>query len=304
MSFKAQQPSEEKLADFARELARSFSGEIRMDGFSRILYSTDASIYQIEPLGVILPRGHDDVVAAVAAAARHTLPLLPRGGGTSLAGQTVGAAIVMDCSRFMNRILDVNYEEGWARVEPGVVLDQLNKHLSSSGWKFGPDVSTSNRATLGGMMGNNSCGSHSILYGKTLDHVSEMRVVFSNAGETRFCELTRDLWEEKARRNDFEGRLCRTIDHVIQHNRGEILARYPKVMRRVGGYNLDSFIQDEPPDGRFRRDTRDLHGSKAENCPRAEDGGAGRRAFFGSGRRHGSDAGNTRLAAGGRRAGG
>src|SRR5206468_86704 len=146
----------------------------------------------------------------------------------------------------MNLILEVNPEEGWARVQPGVVLDQLNKHLSSSGWKFGPDVSTSSRATLGGMIGNNSCGSHSILYGKTIDHIRELRVVLSNGEEARFQEMTRGQWEEKTRRDGMEGTLYRTVDRMVRENRMVILERYPKVMRRVGGYNLDSFIQDEP----------------------------------------------------------
>ena len=238
-------PSEEKLREFVTELRRSFSGEIRTDRFSRILYSTDASIYQIEPLGVILPRSHDDVVAAVSLAARHTIPLLPRGGGTSLAGQTVGVAIIVECSKYMNQILEVNLEEAWARVQPGVVLDQLNAHLKPFGWKFGPDVSTSNRATVGGMMGNNSCGSHSIVYGKTMDHVLEMRALLPNGEESRFHELTREQWAEKAARDGLEGNIYSTVGGIVQQNRDEILERYPRVMRRVGGYNLDSFVRAE-----------------------------------------------------------
>ena len=238
-------PSEEKLREFVTELRRSFSGEIRTDRFSRILYSTDASIYQIEPLGVILPRSHDDVVAAVSLAARHMIPLLPRGGGTSLAGQTVGVAIIVECSKYMNQILEVNLEEAWARVQPGVVLDQLNAHLKPFGWKFGPDVSTSNRATVGGMMGNNSCGSHSIVYGKTMDHVLEMRALLSNGEESRFHELTREQWAQKAARDNLEGNIYSTVGGIVQQNRDEILERYPRVMRRVGGYNLDSFVRAE-----------------------------------------------------------
>src|SRR6266496_4967380 len=238
-------PSEEKLREFVTELRRSFSGEIRTDRFSRILYSTDASIYQIEPLGVILPRSHDDVAAAVSLAARHKVPLLPRGGGTSLAGQTVGAAIIVDCSKYMNQILEVNLEEAWARVQPGVVLDQLNARLKPFGWKFGPDVSTSNRATVGGMMGNNSCGSHSIVYGKTMDHVLEMRALLPNGEESRLHELTREQWAQKAARDNLEANIYSTVGRIVQQNRDEILERYPRVMRRVGGYNLDSFVGAE-----------------------------------------------------------
>ncbi len=234
--------SDEPLRDFSEELRRSFSGEIRLDRFSRLLYSTDASIYQVEPLGVLVPRSHDDVAAAVALAGRHRLPLLPRGGGTSLAGQTVGAALVLDYSKYMNRILEVNIEEHWARVQPGVVLDQLNAHLRPRGWRFGPDVSTSNRATLGGMMGNNSCGSHSILYGKTIDHVREMRVLLSNSDACRFSELTPIEWERKASRDNLEAMVYRSVDRIARESGPEIMTRFPKVMRRVGGYNLDRFV--------------------------------------------------------------
>ena len=174
--------------------------------------------------------------------ARHRLPLLPRGGGTSLAGQTVGAALVLDYSKYMNRILEVNIEEHWARVQPGVVLDQLNAHLRPRGWRFGPDVSTSNRATLGGMMGNNSCGSHSILYGKTIDHVREMRVLLSNSDACRFSELTPLEWERKASRDNLEAMLYRSVDRIARESGPEIMTRFPKVMRRVGGYNLDRFV--------------------------------------------------------------
>jgi FAD/FMN-containing dehydrogenase/Fe-S oxidoreductase len=237
--------SDEALRDFSEELSRSFSGEIRLDRFSRLLYSTDASIYQVEPLGVLVPQSHDDVAAAVTLAGRYRLPLLPRGGGTSLAGQTVGAALVLDYSKYMNRILEVNIEEKWARVQPGVVLDQLNAHLRPNGWRFGPDVSTSNRATLGGMMGNNSCGSHSILYGKTIDHVREMRVLLSSSDACRFSELTPLEWERKATKDNLEAMVYRSVDRIARESGPEILTRFPKVMRRVGGYNLDRFVTRE-----------------------------------------------------------
>ena len=162
-----------------------FSGEIRLDRFDRLLYSTDASIYRIEPLAVLIPRGHEDVAAAVESAAHFRVPILPRGAGTSLAGQTVGAAIVLDFSKCMNRVLEVDAEGRKARVQPGVVLDQLNAHVRSAGLQFGPDVATSNRATIGGMIGNNSCGARSVLYGKMVDHVVELRAVIPGGPEIR-----------------------------------------------------------------------------------------------------------------------
>jgi FAD/FMN-containing dehydrogenase/Fe-S oxidoreductase len=234
--------ADEQIQDFAAALRPEFSGEIRTDRLSRLLYSTDASIYQIEPLAVLVPRTHDDVAAAVALAARHGLPLLPRGSGTSLAGQTVGAAVVLDFSKYMNRILAVNHQERIARVEPGIILDRLNAALLTSGLRYGPDVATSNRATIGGMIGNNSSGSHSILYGITIDHVSSMRVLLAPGEEVTFSEMSLEEWQRKAALGSTEGRLYRSIGRIVAENYAEILLRYPKIMRRVGGYNLDSVL--------------------------------------------------------------
>src|SRR5206468_10078196 len=160
-------------------LKKRVQGEVRFDRASRLMYSTDASIYEIEPIGVVIPRTHEDVFAAMEVARDFKVPVLPRGGGTSHAGQTVGNAVVIDMSKYLNRVLEVNTEEHWALVEPGVVQEQFNLHLRPMGFLFGPDTSTANRATLGGMMGNNSAGSHSIVYGKTIDHVLEMDVILS-----------------------------------------------------------------------------------------------------------------------------
>ncbi|TMA10171.1 MAG: FAD-binding oxidoreductase [Deltaproteobacteria bacterium] len=169
----------------AAELEKRVEGEVRFDRYSRLLYSTDASMYEIEPIGVVIPRHKGDVQAAIEVANRFGVPILPRGGGTALAGQTVGHAIVLDFSKYMNRVLEVNKEELWCRVQPGLVQDELNAHVRSQGLLFGPDTSTSNRATIGGMIGNNSAGAHSLTYGKTLDHVLELTVYLSSlAGRT------------------------------------------------------------------------------------------------------------------------
>src|SRR5947199_6821668 len=160
--------------DLYQSLKSRVSGEVRFDRASRLMYSTDASIYEIEPIGVVIPRTHEDVFATMEIARTFKVPVLPRGGGTSLAGQTVGDAVIIDMSQHLNRVLEVNTEERWAVVEPGVVQEQLNLHLKPKGYLFGPDTSTANRATIGGMMGNNSAGSHSIIYGKTIHHVLEM----------------------------------------------------------------------------------------------------------------------------------
>src|SRR5262252_9221122 len=175
--------------DLYQSLKRRVQGEVRFDRASRLMYSTDASIYEIEPIGVVIPRTHEDVFASMEIARDFNVPVLPRGAGTSLAGQTVGEAVVIDMSKYLNRVLEVNTQERWALVEPGVVQEQLNLHLRPMGFVFGPDTSTANRATLGGMMGNNSAGSHSIIYGKTIDHVLETHVVLPS-GEGR---LFRDI---------------------------------------------------------------------------------------------------------------
>src|SRR6516164_6805494 len=154
--------------DLYQALKTRIDGEVRFDRASRLMYSTDASIYEIEPIGVVIPRTHEDVFATMEVARDFKVPVLPRGAGTSLAGQAVADAIVIDMSKHLNRVLEVNAEEKWALVEPGVVQEQLNLHLRPMGYLFGPDTATANRATLGGMMGNNSAGSHSILYGKTI----------------------------------------------------------------------------------------------------------------------------------------
>src|SRR6476660_8172728 len=223
--------------DLQQALKRRISGEVRFDRASRLMYSTDASIYEIEPIGVVIPKTHEDVFATMEIARDFNVPVLPRGAGTSLAGQTVGEAVVMDMSKYLNRVLEVDTEERWALVEPGVVQEQLNLHLRPMGFLFGPDTSTANRATLGGMMGNNSAGSHSILYGKTIDHVLSMDVVLASGEGRTFGEMTVD---EARRRGGLEGRIAE-IEHA---EREEIERRFPKIMRRVSGYNLDEFIRN------------------------------------------------------------
>ncbi|MBI3667450.1 MAG: FAD-binding protein [Acidobacteria bacterium] len=225
--------------DLEAELRKEIEGEVRFDAYSKVLYSTDASIYQIEPIGVVIPRSREDVVAAVRVAARRGVPILPRGGGTSLSGQTVGHAIHIDFSKYMNRVLELCVEEQWVRVQPGVVQDELNAFLRPHGFGFGPDTSSSNRATLGGMVGNNSAGSHSILYGKTIDHTLELNVALSDGSGARFGPVTPDRLEQLAKGEGLENLLYREARALGQAYRSDILARYPKIIRRVSGYNLD-----------------------------------------------------------------
>ena len=228
------------------ELERAIDGEVRFDKVSRALYSTDASVYQIEPLGVVIPRSPEAVIRAIALAAQHGVPITPRGGGTSQAGQSIGSGIVLDTSKHLNRVLEINPDERWARVEPGVVLDELNAALRPHNLRFAPDVSSASRATVGGMMANNSSGARSVLYGKTIDHVLEQRVVLSDGSLAHFRPLDRHQADAIAG-DGIEARAYRAIPELGRRHADEIEHRFPKVLRRVGGYNLDAFVDPSRP---------------------------------------------------------
>ncbi|MEJ2668012.1 MAG: FAD-linked oxidase C-terminal domain-containing protein [Deinococcales bacterium] len=228
------------------ELRARIRGEVRFDERARSLYATDASPYEIRPVGVVVPRSTDDIRATVELCARHGVPLLPRGAGTSLAGQTVGRAVVLDVSKYLTRVLEVDVEARWARVEPGVVRDQLNADLAPHGLQFTPDISTTNRANIGGMVANNAAGTRSIKYGKTVDQVMAMRVLLMDGTELELGPLDAAALDAKRALQDREGELYRTVYDVTHGHADEIERRYPKVMRRVGGYNLDEFIGGRP----------------------------------------------------------
>src|SRR5690349_8839715 len=229
--------------DLEHELRRVMRGSVRFDPVSRLLYSTDASMYQVEPIGVVTPRDPDDVIAAFDVARAQGVALLPRGGGTSLTGQTVNRALVLDFSQHMNGVLEVNAEELWARVQPGLVQDELNHHVRNLGLLFGPDTSTSNRATLGGMLGNNSGGSHSIAYGLTVEHVLELDALLADGTRVRFGTVTPAEFEAKTRLDGAEGRIYRELAAIRAEYADEIRKRYPKHWRRVAGYNLNELIK-------------------------------------------------------------
>ncbi len=232
--------------ELAIELRRAIRGEVRFDAVSRALYSTDASIYEIEPIGVVIPRDADDVRAVLEVTRRARVPILPRGGGTSLAGQTVGHAVVLDFSKYMNRVLEINPEAGWARVQPGVVRSDLAAALAPMKMIFGPETSTANRATIGGMIGNNSSGSRSIVYGKTVDSTVSVRALLAEGEAVTLGPLTADEVAARARLDGAEGALYRRIPEIVDRNRDEVARRFPRILRRVGGYNLDEFPPDDP----------------------------------------------------------
>jgi FAD/FMN-containing dehydrogenase/Fe-S oxidoreductase len=227
-----------------RELQRQIEGEIRFDKISQALYSSDASVYQIQPLGVVVPKNRQDIIRIVEICGRFRCPITMRGGGTSQAGQVIGEGLIVDTSKYYNRVLEVNAEERWVRVEPGIVLDELNAQLAPLGMRFAPDISTASRATIGGMMGNNSCGARSVLFGKTIDHVLEQTILLSDGSVVDFRETDR---EQVPGGNTLEASCYSTVLRLCAEHAADIDRRYPKILRRVGGYNLDEFRDPSKP---------------------------------------------------------
>ena len=230
-----------------RELEQQISGEVRFDAVSRALYSTDASVYQIHPLGVVIVKSREDILRTVNLARARGVSITARGGGTSQAGQAIGSGLQMDTSKYYNRILELNAAERWAIVEPGIVLDELNAQLKQHGLRFAPDISTASRATIGGMISNNSCGARSVMYGKTIDHVLELDVILSDGSQAHLRPLDRAELEAACEGDTLEARCYREVRRIACECAGEIEKRYPKVVRRVGGYNLDEFVDEKKP---------------------------------------------------------
>ncbi len=234
------------------ELAVKIKGRLDLDEASKIIYSTDASAYYEKPLGVVTPRDSLDVKQIVLFAARHGISLIPRAAGTSLAGQVVGAGLVVDVGRYLNKILEVNELERWVKVEPGVVLDELNQYLEQFGLFFGPETSTSNRCMIGGMVGNNSCGAHSLLYGSTRDHTLELKGFLSNGDEVHFKPLQKWEFEQRCRLESFEGDIYRSLREILsdRENRKSIRKEFPhpEIKRRNTGYALDYLVESYPID--------------------------------------------------------
>src|SRR5437667_11393536 len=218
-------------------LKRALKGEGLFDRFSRGRYSTDASIYQIEPLGVALPKDREDVAAALQIAREEGVPVLPRGGGTSQCGQTVARALVLDCSKFMDGVIAVDVENRRVRVQPGVVMERLNARLRQHKLWFPVDVSTGDRATIGGMTANNSCGARSIRYGNMVHNVRAIDAILADGSSARFAEVPGNLPEDIAPERYRD--LIRDMRALHRREADEIDRRFPKLLRRVGGYNID-----------------------------------------------------------------
>ncbi len=235
-----------KMLDMEHRLKERIAGDVRFDEYSRVLYSTDASVYQMMPVGVVIPRNREDVLAAVEIAREHNVPVLPRGSGTSQAGQAVNHALVLDFTRYMDNVLEVNAEERWARVEPGVVIDRLNKQLQSQGLWFPIDPSTSNRACIGGVIGNNAAGGHSLLYGMTDAQVKEVKVALYDASAIDFGPLNAEELSAKLSGGDPEAQIYREVLQTVNENRAEVERHFPKIQRHVGGYAMNKLLGDGP----------------------------------------------------------
>jgi FAD/FMN-containing dehydrogenase/Fe-S oxidoreductase len=228
-------------------LRTAVGGEVRFDRLTRRIYATDASIYSIEPIGVVLPRTADDVAATVEVAKRFGVPVLPRGAGTSLAGQTVGHAVVLDFSKHMHALIGIDVEARSARVQPGLVQDDLNAAAARHGLMFAPDTSTANRATLGGMIGNNSCGSRSARYGMTIDHVSSLDVVLSDGSPATLGSVSPDEVRRRSQGDSLEARLYRDVPALAARRTEAIRTGFPPYWRRSGGYRLERLLPDRGP---------------------------------------------------------
>ncbi|MBU2493746.1 MAG: FAD-binding protein [Bacteroidetes bacterium] len=233
--------------DSLKKLKKDFQGDILTDELSKIIYATDASAYREKPYSVVLPKSVEDIITIIKYADDNNIPIIPRAAGTSLAGQVVGTGIVVDISKYMNKIIEVNPDERWVRIQPGVNLDELNIYLHKYGLFFGPETASSTRCMIGGMFGNNSCGSHSILYGSTRDHVIEANVILSDGSQVVFKPLKKNEIEEKCRGNSLESKIYKKLFDILSDpfNRKEIINEYPhqEINRRNNGYAIDQLLK-------------------------------------------------------------
>ncbi|RKT88321.1 FAD/FMN-containing dehydrogenase [Saccharopolyspora antimicrobica] len=231
-------------ADLVAELRAALTGPARFDPGTRALYATDASNYRQVPTGVVFPRDEDDVIAAVAIARSHGVPITTRGAGTSIAGNAIGTGLVLDLSRYLDRIVEIDADRRLARVQPGVVLDSLQSAVAGHGLTFGPDPSTHSRCTLGGMIGNNACGTHSVAWGKTVDNVHALDVLLSDGTRLEVGATSPERLDEQCAREDRVGRLHRDLRALRDEVADTVRSSFPDLRRRVSGYNLDQLLPE------------------------------------------------------------
>src|SRR6185437_12324058 len=238
------------MEDRLKELSQQLEGKLYTDDTMRQLYATDASAYQEKPLAVAIPASVEDIKKLIAFAITNHTSIIPRTAGTSLAGQVVGNGIVVDVSRNFTQIIELNEEEHWVRVQPGVIRDELNMYLKQFGLFFGPETSTANRAMMGGMVGNNSCGSNSIVYRSTREHLLEVDVLLGDGSETTFKALNLEEFHNKCEGNSLEANIYKTTRNILSNydNQLEIRKEFPKktVERRNTGYAIDALLDSAP----------------------------------------------------------
>lgn len=240
-------------------LRKEIQGKLLTDRLHAILYSTDASAYKEKPLAVLIAESSNDIQQAIYFCLKNKISLIPRTAGTSIAGQVVGGGLIIDLSKNLNRILEINTNEKWVRVEPGVVLDELNLHLKKHGLFFGPETSTSNRCMIGGMVGNNSCGAHSLIYGSTREHTLEIKAFLSDGSEVIFKKLSEKEFYDKCKLTTLEGDIYRSVNDILsdEDTRMEIEKEYPDkdLERRNTGYAIDLLSQMRP----FNKEGKDFN---------------------------------------------
>ncbi len=231
-------------AELENELKRVVRGEVRFDRGSRALYATDGSNYRQIPIGLVIPRDAEDVVAAVAACRKYGAPVLPRGAGTSLAGQCCNVAVVLDFTKYMNQVIQIDPQQKWARVQPGIVLDALQSQALKHQLMFAPDPSTHNRCTIGGMIGNNSCGTHSLLGGKTVDNVEELRILLYDGTQITVGATPDEELDRIFQKGGRPAEIYRNLRSIRDRYGDLVRARFPQIPRRVSGYNLDELLPE------------------------------------------------------------
>ncbi|MFK7856060.1 MAG: FAD-binding and (Fe-S)-binding domain-containing protein, partial [Granulosicoccus sp.] len=232
------------LAAFVRTLAHELTGDCDFSAAGVALYTSDASNYRQIPLGVVYPKNSEDVKVTTTLCREHGLPVLMRGGGTSQNGQCVNVAVILDCSRYMNRVLSINTQDRTALIEPGVICDALKAKAEQSGLTFGPDPATHSRCTLGGMIGNNSCGPHSMLAGKTVENVIELEVLTSEGDQFWVGPTSDEQLESIIAKGDRQSAIYAELKAIRDEYAEQIRSRYPTIKRRVSGYNLDQLLPE------------------------------------------------------------
>jgi len=225
-----------------KELKDAIKGDVHRDAINRAIYSVDASIYELNPLGIVIPKDTDDIIKTLEIAYKYAIPVTARGAATGITGSCLGQGLIIDLSKYMNKILEINIDEEYAICEPGVVQDRLNEALSPFGYRLGPETSTGNRATIGGMVANNAAGSHSLIYGCMVDHVKEMELALAGGEILTFKSIDKEEWRKKRLLKTSEGMIYNQIYRILNHHRKSIEEKFPKIPRHVSGYNLDKLL--------------------------------------------------------------